>query len=112
LEDSLINFAIRMGVLVLFAVLIDRTTRQAREIRVLRGLIPVCAFCKKIRTEDQKWQPIEHYITQHSEATFTSTFCPECARQYYGQYYDNLKQAQSDAAEKSAPPAPPAQPRE
>jgi hypothetical protein len=60
---------------------------------VLRGLIPVCAFCKKIRTEDQKWQPIEIYITQHSEATFTSTFYPECAAQHYGPYYERLKQA-------------------
>jgi hypothetical protein len=89
--DSLINAAIRMGTLVLFAVLIDRTTRQAREIRVPRGLIPVCAFFKKIRTEDQRWQPIEIYITQHSEATFTNTFCPECAAEDYGEYYAKLK---------------------
>jgi hypothetical protein len=100
----LINAAIRTGVLVVFAVLIDRTTRQAREIRVLHGLIPVCAFCKKIRTEDQKWQPIEHYITQHSEATFTSTFCPECAKQHYGEYYDKLKQPHADDKTPGLPP--------
>jgi hypothetical protein len=104
IEDSLINAAIRTAALVVFAVLIDRTTRQAREIRVLRGLIPVCAFCKKIRTEDQKWLPMEIYITQHSEATFTSTFCPACAAEHYGEYFENLKQRQSDTAESSAPP--------
>jgi hypothetical protein len=109
LEDSLLNASIRMGALLAFAVLIDRTTRQAREIRVLRGLIPVCAFCKKIRTEDQKWQPIEHYITQHSEATFTSTFCPECAAKHYGPYYERIKQAQGDAAEESTPSPPAAE---
>jgi hypothetical protein len=103
LEDSLVNAVIRIGVLVLFAVLIDRTTRQGREIRILRGLIPVCAFCKKIHTEDQKWQPMEIYLTQRSEATFTSTFCPECAAQHYGPYYEKLKQRRGDAAELSPP---------
>jgi hypothetical protein len=91
LADSLINAGIRMAVLVTFAVLIDRVTRQAREIRVLHGLLPVCAFCKKIRTEDQNWRPIESYITEHSEASFTHTFCPECAEQHYGEYFDQIK---------------------
>jgi len=94
--DSLINAVIRAGVLVVFAVLIDRTTQQAREIRVLRGLIPVCAFCKKIRTEDQQWQPIEFYITERSEATFTSTFCPECARKHYGEYYEQFNRSKTE----------------
>jgi len=104
--DSLINAGIRIAALVGFAVLIDRTTQQAREIRVLRGLIPVCAFCKKIRTEDQKWQPIEFYITQHSEATFTSTFCPECGAKHYGQYLEKPKTTPS-GAEEGVPASPP-----
>jgi K+-sensing histidine kinase KdpD len=91
LADSLINAGIRIVVLVTFAELIDRVTRQAREIRVLHGLLPVCAFCKKIRTEDQNWRPIESYITEHSEASFTHTFCPECAKQHYGEYFDQIK---------------------
>jgi K+-sensing histidine kinase KdpD len=91
LADSMVNAGIRMAVLMAFAVLIDRVTRQAREIRVLRGLLPVCAFCKKIRTEDQNWRPIESYITEHSQASFTHTFCPECAKQHYGEYFDQIK---------------------
>ena len=98
LADSLINTGIRMAVLVTFAVLIDRNTRQAREIRVLQGLLPVCAFCKKIRTEDQTWQPIESYITERSEASFTHTFCPECGKQHYGEYFDKIKARESGAA--------------
>jgi hypothetical protein len=97
LADSLINAGIRLAVLVTFAVLIDRVTRQAREIRVLHGLLPVCGFCKKIRTKDQKWQPIESYITEHSEASFSHTFCPECGKQHYGEYYDKMKARQSGA---------------
>jgi len=98
LGDAMINAAIRIVVLVGFAVLIDRVTHQAREIRVLRGLLPVCSFCKKIRTEEEKWQPIEFYITERSEASFTHTFCPECARQHYGEYYDQIKARQDRAA--------------
>lgn len=98
MADSLINAVIRMAVLVAFAVLIDRITRQAREIRVLRGLLPVCGFCKKIRTEDQTWQPIESYITERSQASFTHTFCPECGKQHYGEYFDQIMTRQSDAA--------------
>ena len=84
LADALINAGIRIAVLVAFAVLIDHVTGQAREIRVLRGLLPVCCFCKKIRTEDQHWQQIEAFISERSEATFTHTFCPECAKEHYG----------------------------
>jgi hypothetical protein len=102
LEDSLINAGIRIAVLVAFAVLIDRMTRQAREIRVLRGLLPVCAFCKKIRTEDQHWQPIESFITERSEASFTDTFCPECGKEHYGEYFDQIK-ARLAAAPQDAP---------
>lgn len=101
LADALINAGIRMAVLVTFAVLIDRVTRQAREIQVLRGLLPVCGFCKKIRTEDQTWQPIESYITEHSEASFTHTFCPECGKQHYGEYLDQIKARQANAPEKA-----------
>jgi hypothetical protein len=99
--DSLINAAIRMAVLVAFAVLIDRVTRQAREIRVLEGLLPVCGFCKKIRTEDHTWQPIESYITERSYASFTHTFCPECGKQHYGEYFDQIMTRQGDAAQEA-----------
>jgi hypothetical protein len=97
LADSLINAGIRMAALVAFAALIDRITRQAREIRVLRGLLPVCAFCKKIRTEGQNWQPIESYIAERSESSFTHTFCPECGQKHYAEYLDKIKARQSCA---------------
>jgi len=86
LQEAAFNAAIRATVLVIATILIDRVTRQAREIRVLKGLLPICAFCKKIRTEDQKWQQMESYIVKHSEANFTHTFCPECAKKYYGEF--------------------------
>ena len=81
--DSLLNAAIRIFILVGAAVLIDRVTRQAREIRMLQGILPVCMFCKKIRTPQQQWQPMETYISEHSGARFSHTFCPECGKEHY-----------------------------
>ncbi len=99
LADLVINAGIRIVALVAFAVLIDRTTRQAREIKVLRGLLPVCSFCRKVRTEDQEWQPMETYITAHSEASFTHTFCPACAQEHYGSYLNGSASGQTAAPE-------------
>ena len=99
LEDSILNAALRIGVLVGFAYLIGRVTRQSRELRVLRGLLPICGFCKKIRTEDQQWLPIERFITDRSEATFTHGFCPECGKKHYGEYFDKLTTPQAKSGE-------------
>lgn len=48
--------------------------------RILSGLIPICAWCKKIRTDSGYWQQVETYITENSEASFTHGMCPECKR--------------------------------
>lgn len=101
LGESVLNGLMRIGVLVCFAILIDRVTRQSREIRVLRGLLPICGFCKKIRTEEQQWLPIERFITERSEATFTHSFCPDCGRQHYGEYFDKITSRQIAAEESS-----------
>jgi hypothetical protein len=63
-----------------------RADTLAGEVRVLRGLLPICAFCKKIRTKDNRWVAIETYISDRSEAQFTHGFCPECGRKHYGEY--------------------------
>ncbi len=49
-------------------------------IKTLRGLLPICAWCKKIRDDQGYWQQIEAYVRDHSEADFSHSICPECAR--------------------------------
>jgi hypothetical protein len=44
----------------------------------LRGLLPICATCKKIRDDQGYWSQVELYISQHSDAEFTHGICPEC----------------------------------
>jgi PAS domain S-box-containing protein len=56
------------------------------EIKLLRGLLPICASCKKIKDEQEKWQILEAYIQSHSEAKFTHGICPECMRKLYPEY--------------------------
>ena len=48
------------------------------KIKILSGLIPMCAWCKKVRDDQGYWQQVEAYIAAHSEATFTHGICHEC----------------------------------
>ena len=48
------------------------------EIQVLRGIIPICSYCKKIRNDDGLWNQLEAYMHEHSGAEFSHSVCPEC----------------------------------
>jgi len=52
-------------------------------IRTLKGMLPICSNCKRIRDDDGYWNRIEKYITEHTEAEFTHGICPDCARKLY-----------------------------
>ncbi len=54
-----------------------------REIQVLRGLIKICSFCKKIQNDQGTWQQIEIYIRERSEAEFSHGVCADCAETHY-----------------------------
>ena len=64
---------------------LHRRTSELEEaltkIKTLRGLIPICASCKKIRSDKGYWQQLEEYIIEHSEADFTHGLCPECLKE-------------------------------
>ena len=53
------------------------------EVKQLRGIIPICATCKKIRNDEGLWQQIEAYIVEHSDADFSHSICPDCAALVY-----------------------------
>ncbi len=48
------------------------------QIQTLRSLLPMCAWCKRIRDEDGNWHPLEKYISEHSDSDVTHGICPEC----------------------------------
>jgi len=49
------------------------------KVRTLQGLLPICAYCKKIRDDNNYWQGVDHYLSEHSDARFSPSLCPDCA---------------------------------
>ncbi len=67
----------------------NRDLEQAlREVKVLRGFIPICASCKKIRDDKGYWQQIETYIQERSEALFSHGICKDCMKKLYPDFAD------------------------
>lgn len=52
--------------------------KMEEEIKILKGIIPICSYCHKIRNDKEIWQQMESYISDHSEALFSHGMCPEC----------------------------------
>lgn len=73
--------------------LIHKLQQAIKEIKTLKGIIPVCAKCKNIRDDKGYWTKIESYIQKHSEAEFSHGMCPECSEKLYGdkEWYINMK---------------------
>lgn len=49
-----------------------------QHVKTLQGFLPICSYCKKIRDDNNYWQKIEKYISEHSDTRFTHSVCPEC----------------------------------
>lgn len=58
-------------------------------LRVLRGLLPICASCKRIRDDEGYWREIETYVRDHSEAEFSHGLCPQCTSRMYPEYSES-----------------------
>ena len=56
------------------------------KVKLLGGFLPICASCKKIRDDQGYWQQIETYIRENSEAEFSHSICPDCAKQLYPEF--------------------------
>ncbi|MBU2547049.1 MAG: PAS domain S-box protein [Proteobacteria bacterium] len=68
--------------------LIRDLEKAINEVKTLRGFIPICSQCKKIRDDQGYWQQVEQYIHEHSDARFTHGLCPECAHHLYPELFD------------------------
>ena len=68
----------------------ERIDQAMREIKVLRGFLPICSHCKKIRNTEGQWMQLEAYIHAHSEATFSHGMCGECSRMLYPDLFSNV----------------------
>ena len=55
-----------------------RLQQALDEVRTLRGIVPICAYCKKIRDDAGYWSQVEKYVSDHTEAKFSHGICPAC----------------------------------
>jgi PAS domain S-box-containing protein len=66
--------------------LIDRLRKALSAIRTLKGILPICANCGRIKDETGRWEPFEDYLKGHSEAEISHGLCPDCAKRLYPDY--------------------------
>ncbi len=76
--------------------LIGELEKALDEIKTLRGFIPICCSCKKIRNIDDYWEELEVYLQKHTEAKFSHGICPDCARKLYPEIYDMMEKERAD----------------
>ena len=74
--------------------LINQLQKALDEIKTLKGIVPICSHCKKIRDDQGYWNILESYIQKHSEASFSHGICPECSDKFYGDqnWYVEMKE--------------------
>ncbi len=71
--------------------LISELKKATSEIKTLRGILPICSYCKKIRDDKGYWTQVEAYIHQHTDAEFSHGICQECANKYYPEWTSRRK---------------------
>ena len=71
--------------------LISELQDALAQVRTLRGLLPICANCKRIRDDQGYWRGVEEYVAEHSDADFTHSICPDCARKLYPELFEDEK---------------------
>jgi len=63
--------------------LINELQEALKEIKTLRGILPLCSFCKKIRDDKGYWEQVDVYISKYSQADISHSICPECVKKHY-----------------------------
>ena len=79
-----------------------RVDEALAKVKVLRGLLPVCASCKKVRDDKGYWNQIETYLHEHSDTQISHGICPDCVRKLYPEYADAILRGESTAQETTA----------
>ena len=75
---------------------LERRVQEAlQHIQTLKGLLPICASCKKIRDDGGYWNQIETYVSSHSGAEFSHSICPDCLTKLYPEYAHARRQTDS-----------------
>jgi PAS domain S-box-containing protein len=65
------------------------------EVKLLQGLLPICASCKKIKDDEGYWKEVESYISDRSDASFSHSICPDCLKDLYPEIAKKLEEKRS-----------------
>lgn len=87
---GILNRLLALLIIWVTALLILRHKQAREDIKTLRGLVPVCASCKKIRDDKGFWNGLEKYVEEHSEVLFTHSLCPACEQKWYPELHPEL----------------------
>ncbi len=88
----LLSFSLHAAVAIGNAHLHEELQETLAEVKTLKGFIPICASCRKIRDDAGYWDQIESYVTRHSGAQFSHGICPDCAKRLYPGLLDESDQ--------------------
>jgi DNA-binding NtrC family response regulator len=80
--------------------LITELEKRLKEIKTLRGLLPMCAWCRNIRDDRGYWQGLEAYIQEHTDAAFTHGICPECMKKINPELYEKIRREEPGLQER------------
>jgi hypothetical protein len=64
---------------------VDELELAMARVRTLEGLLPICAYCKRIRAEESSWTAVEEFVAERSHAEFTHGICPSCLDAHFGE---------------------------
>lgn len=74
----------------------DELRQAMSEIKTLRGILPICSYCKKVRDDEGLWEQIEVYVHGHSDADFSHGICPDCLKKHHPDYVDEVEAEPGD----------------
>jgi MFS family permease len=90
-----VNRAIAIFIIWMTAILSVLRKRAEEETKILRGLLPICSYCKKVRDDKGYWKQIEVYIAANSQADFSHGLCPECGLRHYPDVFKEQSKGQA-----------------
>ncbi len=80
----LVNLLLCIVVTIVVVILVNLSiSAYKKRIETLRGIVPICSFCKQIRDDKGYWNRVEAYVSKHTEAQFSHSICPDCVREHY-----------------------------
>lgn len=94
---SRINVGVRViGLERMLATKVQQLEAALEDVKKLRGLLPICSYCNKIRNDEDYWEQVESYITRHANVEFSHSICPECYSKHVQPMLDERERSLRD----------------